>query len=142
VRRDGEHHESFRRAEHPGGSDRAFGLVMAAACGVFGLAPLRHGNGPRLPLLIAAAVLAGIALAAPWTLRPLNRAWTRFGMMLQRVTTPLLLGIVFFAVITPMAVVMRMRGRDPLRRRADPAARTYWIDRPPPAPAESLRRQF
>lgn len=142
MTRDGEHHESFRRAEHPAGSDRAFGLVMAAACGVFGLAPLRHGDAPRAPLLVAAGVFLAVALTAPRMLRPLNLAWTRLGMVLQRVTTPLLLAIVFFAVITPMAVVMRMRGRDPLRRRADPAARTYWIDRPPPASAESLRRQF
>ena len=127
------------------GSDRSFGMVFAAFFVLVGLTPLRHG----LPIRIWALALAGlfllVALLFPFVLRPLNRLWFRFGLLLGKITTPIVMGLFFFLAVTPMAWLSRRVGRDPLRLRRDEAAASYWIVRPattPEAEAESLRRQF
>jgi hypothetical protein len=71
---------------------------------------------PRWPWVIA-AVLAAWGLAAPRSLRPVYRGWMHFGLMLSKITTPIIMGIVFFLVITPMGLVRRMLGKDSLARR-------------------------
>jgi hypothetical protein len=66
-----------------------------------------------------------------------------FGEVLHRVVSPLVLGVIFFAVFTPFGLVMRWSGRDSMKRRCEPQARSYWIRRDPPGPPpESLRDQF
>jgi hypothetical protein len=134
-------HEDFSRQHHvKPGSDRSFGLVMAAAFTVFGLAPMRHGTVPRGWALLTAAVLLAVSLAAPRVLRPLNLWWTRFGLLLNRITSPVLLGAVFFLGVMPTGWVMRAMGRDPMRRTRDPQATSYWIRREK-GPG-SMTRQF
>ena len=82
-------------------------------------------------------------MLAPKLLAPFNRLWARFGLLLHRITSPLVLGIMFFAVITPMGWIMRALGKDLLRLKIDPAATSYWIARTPPGPTpESLKDQF
>jgi hypothetical protein len=65
------------------------------------------------------AVLALSGLAAPGTLRPAYRAWMKLGLLMSRVTTPLIMGIVFFLVVTPMGIARRVLGKDSLARRFD-----------------------
>jgi hypothetical protein len=90
-----------------------------------------------------AALFLLAALVRPQVLAPLNRGWTRFGLLLHKITNPVTLGLVFFLAVTPTALIMRAMGKDPLRRRLDPAARTYWIDRRPPGPQpETMKLQF
>lgn len=122
-------------------SDRGFGLVFAAVFVVVAGWPLLDGEAPRLWALAIAAVFLALAIAAPRLLGPLNRLWTRFGLLLSRVMNPLVLGLLFFFVVTPMGLAMRALGKDPLRRRRDPAAASYWIERRPPGPAP-MSRQF
>lgn len=117
------------------GSDRNFGLVMAAATAILGALPLLHGGAPHWYLLAVAAALAVLALAAPRALFPLNYLWFRFGLLLHRVISPVIIGAVFFLCVTPTGVVMRWLGKDlmQLRRRDDLSS--YWIVRDPPGPA-------
>jgi hypothetical protein len=84
-----------------------------------------------------------VAVARPRLLRPLNWLWFQLGLLLQRITPPILLGLVFFAVLTPVAIVRRFLGADPLRlKRASPTG-TYWTARDTRmVTPESLRRQF
>ncbi|MBF0285383.1 MAG: hypothetical protein HQL51_13105 [Magnetococcales bacterium] len=125
------------------GSERSFGLVFTAFFALVGGWPLLHGGVPRLWAGVAAGVFLVLALAWPRGLAPLNRLWFHFGLLLHRVMTPLVMGILFFAVFTPMGVVMRLLGKDPLRLRLDPKASSYWIPRDPPGPApESMKHQF
>ena len=70
-----------------------------------------------------------VAWLSPAALAPLNRVWTRFGLLLHRIVSPVVLGVMFFVVVTPMGLVMRALGKDPLRLRFDREARSYWIDR-------------
>ena len=73
----------------------------------------------------------------------LNQWWTKFGALLHQIVSPIALGILFFLVITPIALLMRILGKDSLRMRLDPEAKTYWIKRDPPGPdADSLKNQF
>jgi hypothetical protein len=67
------------------------------------------------------------ALLAPATLKPVYRGWMRFGLLLNRITTPIILGIVFFLVLAPMALIMRLRGRDPMARKFETETESYRV---------------
>ena len=84
-----------------------------------------------------------VSLIRPGLLHPLNLIWFRFGMLLHRVVSPLILGLIFFVSVTPVALIMRVLAKDPLRLKFDREARSYWLDRDPPGPApDSLKNQF
>jgi hypothetical protein len=98
-----------------------------------------------LSLVFVAASLFFLlfALVLPKALSPLNWVWTRFGLLLHQIVSPLVLGLLFLAVFTPMGLAMKLLGSDPLRLRFDPKAKSYWLERDPPGPApESLKDQF
>ena len=126
-----------------GGSDRGFGGVFAIVFVAVGLFPLLNGGPPRAWALGIAAVFLAVALVRPSLLAPLNRVWFKFGLLLQRVVNPLVMALIYFAVVTPTGLVMRALGKDPLRLKHDPDARSYWIHRGPPGPErESMQNQF
>lgn len=137
-------HEDFGRGDGPkAGSERGFGIVFAVVFAVIGFWPLLDGEAARIWALTVGAVFLAASLLAPGVLKPLNRVWFLFGMALGRVVNPLVMGLLFYGTITPIALVMRLAGKDPLRLGFDPDAKTYWIDREPPGPApESMRNQF
>jgi hypothetical protein len=142
MARTGQVHERYERDEAvEGSSDRSFGIVFTCAFAVIGSLPLLHGDDPRIWAYGVSAAFLAVALARPGLLAPLNRVWTRFSLLLSKIVQPLVLGVLFFAIMTPVALVGRLFGRDPLRRRLEPASATYWLDREPVDP-ESVRRQF
>ena len=122
---------------------REFALVTGGIiAGLFGLffPWLLSLPYPYWPWIIA-TVLSAWGLAAPMTLRPVYRAWMRFALLLSRVTTPLVLGIVYFLVLTPAALIMRLMGKDPMARRFDENAKSYRI-RSEKSPKEHMERPF
>jgi len=126
-----------------GSSDRGFGLVVGGIFMLIGCWPLVRGLSPRWYLVVPAAALTIAGVLAPRVLAPLNRAWMKLGLLLHRVIAPVLMGIVFFGVVLPTALVMRLRGKDLLRLKIDPRAASYWIVREPPGPApDALKNQF
>ncbi len=130
-------------ARPAGSSERTFGGAFAAFFLVVGLLPLWNDRPVRAWALAAAALFFAAAVGAPRVLAPLNRLWMRFGELLNRIVSPVVLAIVFYGVVTPTAIAMRVLGKDPLRLRRDPQTRTYWIEREPPGPpADSLKNQF
>lgn len=141
-------HERAGRAPAPApSSDRAFGLVMTAFFGVVGALPLLGGRPFRAWALAVSAGFLVSALAAPGLLAPLHFAWGRLGLLLRRFVQPVfqtvILAGIYFGVVTPIALLGRALGKDPLRLSREPAAKTYWIVRDPPGPApDSLGRQF
>ena len=88
----------------------------------------------------------GPGLAAwliPRGLRPLNRGWTRLGVMLGKLITPLVLLVLFMFVFVPMGLLLRLRGFRPLRLELEPREETYWLEREPPGPdPATIVRQF
>lgn len=108
---------------------RHFGLLMSGIVAtLFGiLLPFVFGRGwPLWPWVLATA-FALPALLAPQGLRPVYRAWMRIGLLLNRIMTPLIMGILFFLVFTPVALLMKLIRRDALRREIDPSADSYRI---------------
>jgi len=137
-------HESFERDQPvKGSSDRSFGIVFAVVFGIVGFWPLIGGAAPRLWSLIVAAAFLGVAVVCPRLLAPLNRLWLKFGLLLHKVTNPIIMGLVFFLAVVPTALIMKLLGKDPLRRKLDKQAQSYWISREPPGPPpESMKNQF
>ena len=137
-------HEDLTRAQEiRGSSDRSFGLVFAGLFLLLGLWPLMHRRPTREWALGAAAGFFLIALIRPAVLAPLNRLWLCFGLVLQRIVSPLVLGLLFFLTVTPIGVLMRLVGKNPLRLGFEPEGRSYWIERRPPGPApDTMRHQF
>jgi hypothetical protein len=137
-------HENYDRTEEvKTSSNRSFGFVMAAAAVAFGLFPLVAGGSPHWWLLCLGGLFLLAAFAKPALLGPLNFLWTRFGLLLSRITNPLILGLMYYLVMTPVALVMKLVGHDPLQRKFDPDKETYWQEKQPVGPApESMRNQF
>jgi hypothetical protein len=133
--------ESGKNLPRPG-SERSFGLVFGGVFAVIALWPLLHGGAVRWWALIVCAALVIAAVATPRILAPLNLVWFRFGELLHQITTPVLLGAMFFLSVTPIAMLMRAFGKDVLSLRRDPDRASYWIERAPGPAAESMRNQF
>ena len=126
-----------------GSSDRAFGLVFAAVFAIIGLWPLVGGGSLGVWWLAASGAVLALALLKPSLLAVPNRLWTRFGLFLHSVTSPVILGLLFYVTVTPMGLAMRAFGKDPLRLRFESKVKSYWIERQPPGPApETMKNQF
>jgi len=110
-------------------SNRSFGWAFTV---VFALIAL-FANPWALAL---AALTATVTVIREQWLAPFNRAWMRFGALLQRIVSPVVLGLIFFGVFTPYGLVMRWAGRDAMCRRLEPHKPSYWVRRAPPGPPE------
>jgi hypothetical protein len=139
-------HEDFARAEEvKGSSDRGFGLTVGGLlllialvrAWFYGLGWVQYGlGGLGMALLV-------LGLVAPGSLRGLNRAWMKLGMILSRLVNPIVLALIYGTTMVPIGLMMRATGHDPLRLRLDPKADSYWIVRDPPGPApETMINQF
>ena len=137
------HEDLSRKQEVKAGSERALGVVFAIVFLIVGLWPLIGDGAIRLWALIVAGTFLALGCLAPKLLKPLNWLWFRFGLLLHKVVNPIIMALLFFTTVTPIALMMKMAGKDPLRRKFDPTAKSYWIERQPPGPEpETMRNQF
>ncbi len=122
---------------------RNFGLLMFAAFTVIGsLRWWLKGHVPSILFGIAVAFLV-LGLAIPGLLKPVYRAWMKFALALNWVMTRVLLTIAFYGMITPAGIVYRIVSGDPLKRRWDPSATTYWeAPDDQPREIEAYKNQF
>ena len=122
---------------------REFGLLTGAIVAVlFGLffPWLLEFSIPLWPWLVG-AVLGIWGLAAPDSLRPVYNGWMKFGLLLSKITTPIILGVVFFIVMLPIALIMRLFGHDPMARRFDDRAESYRVSSRE-IPRENVERPY
>jgi hypothetical protein len=118
-------------------------MVFTAFFLLLGLWPLRKGGPVRWWAVAIGLALVAIVLLRPAVLHPLNLAWAQLSLLLARVMNRVMVGLLFFVAITPLALILRLLGKDPLRLRFDPAASSYWLQRQPPGPApETMANQF
>ena len=116
-----------------------FTLVFLAV----GIWVVSGGQSKGWLFFVSAALFLVVAIARPSILGPLNRAWAKLGLLLGQVFNPILLGVVFFLVVTPMAVIRRLLGKDSLHLKSKPDLKSYWIDRSPAGPKfGSMTKQF
>jgi hypothetical protein len=142
ARRDG--HESFFREETPkSSSDRGFGLLFAGVFLAIAVAPLLGDGAIHIWALGFAFAFLSLGLFRPGMLAPLNRLWNRFGLLLHRIVSPIVLAAIYILAIIPTALVMRAIGLDSMHRRFEPDAKSYWITRDPASSdSSSMKRQF
>ncbi|ESQ14689.1 MAG: sxtJ [Thiohalocapsa sp. PB-PSB1] len=122
---------------------RHFALTTAAIIALlFGLfLPWLFGlHFPIWPWPLA-GILVIWGLAAPRSLRPVYRRWMQFGLLLNRITTPLILGILYMIIFVPTGLIMRALRYDPMKRKLDPNLSTYRESSKPPTP-ESMKNPF
>ena len=140
-------HENYRDEEATeAGGDRAFGCTVGAVLMVIGAAKAFAAGGIVFStslIFVAGALLFLVGIFAPSRLSVLNRLWLKVGAVIAKVVNPIVLVLLFSLVVTPMALVMRLAGKRPLRLARDSAASSYWIHREPPmSAASSMKRQF
>ena len=111
------------------GSERGFGLVFAAVFLIIFLFPLIMRGIAHYWALAIAVAFAIIAFVAPHILKPLNTLWFKFGMLLGAIIAPLVMMAIFFLVVTPIGLLMRLFGKDPLRLKRKGDEKSYWIVR-------------
>jgi hypothetical protein len=124
-------------------SNRSFGTLFVVVFGLLGAYWWWRGSAASPWAFGLSGLILVVTLAKPDWLTPANRAWMKLAELLNRVVSPIVMGIMFFGVFAPTAWVMRLAGRDAMKRRFEPAARTYWVERDPPGPDPAgLPHQF
>ena len=123
-------------------SNRTFGLIFAAIFLLIALWPLINGASPRTWALIIVALFALPALLFPRVLTPLNAAWVKFGLFMHKIVNPILMGLIFFLTVLPTGLMLKLFGKDPMRRKLDANATTYWQQRDDKVTKESFDNQF
>jgi hypothetical protein len=137
-------HESYSRDETViGGSDRSFGIVMAAAFAFISLLNRWRDSEFWLSTGGIAVLFLTAALFRPVVLKPFNRLWLKLGLLLHKVLNPIVMALVFYGTVLPTGLIMRAVGKDPLRLKRQPNVNSYWIERRPPGPTpKSMKDQF
>jgi hypothetical protein len=135
-------HDPFHDETQAGSSNRSFGFLFALVFSLVGAVPWWRGGPVRVWALVVAGVFGLVAVAAPLGLAPLSRLWLRFGLAMHRVVNPVVMGALFYLVVTPFGLVRQAMGKGLTPRlRQDPRASTYWIDRTG-HPATRMDQQF
>ena len=121
-------------------SNRNFGLVFFFIFLVVSIWPLTHNESPRIWSAIISLAFLILVLTRSKLLTPLNRLWAKFGIILGSIIAPIVMGVVFFLVITPIGLVMKIIGKDLLSIKYDKKKETYWIKRD--KPTSTMKQQF
>ena len=102
--------------------------------------PLTHNESPRIWSAIISLAFLILVLTRSILLTPLNRLWTKFGIILGSIIAPIVMGVVFFLVVTPSGLVMKIIGKDLLSIKYDKKKETYWVKRD--KPTSTMKQQF
>ena len=121
---------------------RKFGLTVGLVCIVIAFWPtVWRGEAARVWFLIPGVLLIVLGFSMPALLSPVFKVWMKIGHVMGWVNTRIILGVLFYGVVTPMGLVMRLTGRDPMRRGFEPDAQTYRVIRQP-RPASHMKNMF
>jgi hypothetical protein len=121
---------------------RQFGLMVGGVFLLIGLWPFVWRQEPvRLWAVVPGSLLAVAGLVVPTVLKQVYQGWMWVGHIMGWVNTRIILGVLFYGVVTPMGMVMKLTGRDPMRREFEPDALTYRVVRQP-RPASHMKNMF
>ncbi len=109
-------------------SNRSFGLVFFIVFLIIGLYPLTNQEEARIWSLFISFIFLILGLLNSRLLFPLNKLWFKFGIFLGNLISPIVMGIIFFLVVTPTALIMRLLGKDVLNLKKN-NKNSYWIDK-------------
>ena len=120
-------------------SNRSFGIVFFIVFLIITLYPLTYGGEIRLWSLIISLIFLTLGSLNSKILSPLNKIWFKFGIFLGKIVSPLIMGIIFFLVVTPIGLIMRLLGKDVLNLKYD-KNKSYWIEKN--GPKSKMKNQF
>ena len=121
------------------GSNRSFGIVFFIVFLLISLYPLINGENLRLWSLIISIVFLILGIINSNLLKPLNKLWFKFGLLLGKIISPFVMGIIFFVVVTPIAILMRLLRKDLLNLKFN-KNNSYWIQKT--GPKSKMKNQF
>ena len=121
-------------------SNRNFGLVFFIVFLIVSIWPLTYDEPVRIWTAIMSSVFLILGLMNSKLLTPLNKLWFKFGMILGAIVSPVVMGVVFFLVVTPIGLIMKIMGKDLLNKKYDKNKKTYWISRD--KNMGSMKKQF
>jgi hypothetical protein len=136
-------HENLKHNEGPVmGSDKSFGIIFCVIFGIIAFYPVVFGaNDPRLWALFIMAFFGFSAFYKPEWLTWLNKRWFLFSILLQKIMVPLILGVMFYVMFTPIAFFLRLMGKDLLKTKYSDKS-SYWVIRENYNAKEHMPNQF
>ena len=120
-------------------SNRSFGIVFFIVFLLIALYPLTYSEEIRVWSVIISLIFLVLGLSNSKILTPLNKLWFKFGILLGKIVSPLIMGIIFFLVVTPIGLIMRLFGKDVLNLRYN-NNKSYWIEKN--GPKSKMKNQF
>ena len=120
-------------------SNRSFGIVFFVVFLLIALYPLTYGGEIRIWSLIISTIFLILGLLNSEILTPLNKIWFKFGILLGKIVSPLIMGVIFFLVVTPIGLIMRLLGKDVLNLKYN-KNKSYWIEKN--GPKSKMKNQF
>ena len=122
------------------GSNRNFGIVFFIVFLLIAIYPLINQGEIRIWSLIISFLFLFFGLLNSKILTPLNKLWFRFGLFLGKIISPIIMGVIFFLVVTPIGLLMRFFGKDVLNLKLNKKKSSYWIEKV--GPKSKMKNQF
>ena len=120
-------------------SNRSFGIVFFAVFLLIALYPLTYSEEIRVWSVIISLIFLVLGLLNSKILTPLNKVWFKFGILLGKIISPIIMGIIFFLVVTPIGLLMRLLGKDLINLKYN-NNKSYWIEKK--GPKSKMKNQF
>ena len=120
-------------------SNRNFGIIFFIVFALIAFYPLINGNSIRLSFLVVSLIFLILGILNSKFLLPINKIWFRFGIFLGKIISPLIMGMIFFLVVTPIGLLMKLFGKDVLNLKYN-KDRSYWIEKKDPK--SKMKNQF
>tara|TARA_Y100000816_G_scaffold14013_1_gene9201 strand:+ start:378 stop:758 length:381 start_codon:yes stop_codon:yes gene_type:complete len=110
-------------------SNKSFGILFFVVFLGLGLWPLTNDNNPNIYLIIISIIFLILGLLNSKLLSPLNSFWIKFGELLGKIIAPVVMAIIYFLILTPISLIVRLFGKDLLGLKFSKQLKTYWIKR-------------
>ena len=120
-------------------SNRSFGIVFFVVFLIIALYPLNYGGDLRIWSALISSIFLVLGILNSKILNPLNKFWFKFGIFLGKIISPLIMGIIFFLVVTPIGLIMKLLGKDLLNLKYN-KNKSYWIEKK--GPKSKMKNQF
>ena len=121
-------------------NNKSFGLLFFVVFLLIGLYPVYKGNNPNIYFLLISLPFLVLGLLNSKILTPLNKAWIKLGEVLGMIIAPIIMALVYFVVLTPISLIVRILGKDLLKIKFNKKLGSYWIDRK--KNLGSMKKQF
>ena len=121
------------------GSNKSFGIVFFIVFLLISIYPLLNNENLRIWSLIISIIFLILGLINSKLLTPLNKIWFKFGLLLGQIISPIIMGVIFFLLVTPISLFLKLIGKDVLNLKRNDK-KTYWLEKK--GPKSEMKNQF